>query len=316
MKTKILKISSVFVAVIIAFSCFTFSISADTGTVYAISHQKPNANNYDGYLEVLMKNPSQGGLQVYTYYWNISGFSYNTNDTTVFPVMYFRISSSSITFDYLFSAGNSDDDFYFGLLYGFVRSVDGAYIYDYQGSSSSNCISGNFWVPEWLEVIGVKVYGNGVISNSHLGSDNGGSWSVVYGADNVLYNQLEIIKTILAAQNNNDIIVNQDKNTDRIINSGSDKAQPDFGAANTQLDSTTAEMQAVENGYKIDEAATTQELNKGSAFISSTDMQRASVQVKSWIEEFASENKVFSSFLVAALCLGLCFWVIGRKTSK
>ena len=110
-----------------------------------------------------------------------------------------------------------------------------------------------------------------------------------------------------------DIMNNQNENTDKLLNAGEDTNQPDFDSTNNALNDTTNQMNALESEYKIDPTATNNTLSSGSAFLSSSDMNKASIQVKSWIEKFSSENTVFTSFIVAALCLGLCFWVIGRK---
>lgn len=124
------------------------------------------------------------------------------------------------------------------------------------------------------------------------------------------------IITSNANANTDKTIANQNANTDKVLDAGSDTNQPDFAGTNNQLDSTTAQMDSLEGQYKIDPTSTTAELNKGTAFISGSDMNKASIQVKTWIEKFSSDNSVISSFLVAALCLGLCFWVIGRKAGS
>ena len=124
------------------------------------------------------------------------------------------------------------------------------------------------------------------------------------------------IITSNANANTDKTIANQNANTDKVLDAGSDTNQPDFAGTNGSLDSTTNQMNALENQYKIDPTSTNQTLSSGSAFLSSSDMNKASIQVKTWIEKFSSENSVFTSFIVASLCLGLCFWVIGRKAGS
>lgn len=115
-------------------------------------------------------------------------------------------------------------------------------------------------------------------------------------------------------ENTDRIIENQNENTDKIINAGEDVDQPDFDNTNDSLDNTTKQMKNIEGEYKLDKTSTQKSLNEGKNFIMGTDMQKASVQVKNWIEKFGSDNVVISGFLVACMVLGVCFWVIGRKS--
>ena len=309
MKTKILKISSVFVAVIIAFSCFTFSTCAlSPKYTFDFPIARPDLEDFSVFLEILYT--TDGGSSVRA---EIVG--------VVAPYTFNNANASADSLKVTISKTN------------FVVSVPensnlGALSWFYmKDTGQMYFLTGLNSIGQGLtQVLSIRVYGNAYVVDNHGSMSSYSNFVFNYGTDALMDDKLDSVIAILqnsnqnvidnANQNASQIQQNQDKNTDKIINAGSDKAQPDFGSTNNQLDSTTAEMQAVENGYKIDEAATTQELSKGSAFISSTDMQLASVQVKTWIEEFASDNKVISSFMVAALCLGLCFWVIGRKSSK
>lgn len=126
------------------------------------------------------------------------------------------------------------------------------------------------------------------------------------------YAALQIISN--QDENTDKIISNQNENTDKIINAGEDVDQPDFDNTNDSLDNTTKQMQSIEGEYKLDKTSTQKSLNEGKNFIMGTDMQKASVQVKNWIEKFGSDNVVISGFLVACMVLGVCFWVIGRKS--
>lgn len=109
------------------------------------------------------------------------------------------------------------------------------------------------------------------------------------------------------------ITENQDKNTDKILNAGSDVAQPDFDTTNGQLDDTTAQLGSIEGEYQIDQEETQTALDKGNAFISGSELQLASVQIKTWIEKFTSDNPIMLGFFLSVMCLGLCLWIIGRK---
>lgn len=134
----------------------------------------------------------------------------------------------------------------------------------------------------------------------------------------IIANQDENTAEITSNQDKNasQIMANQDKNTDKIVNAGSNVSQPDFGSTNNQIDNTTTQMNNLEGEYQIDQAATTETLNEGQNFLKGSDMQLASIQVKTWIERFTSDNKVIGGFLVSIMCLGLCFWVIGRKAAR
>lgn len=317
--SKAKKIILVFLS-ILTISTLVLSVPVSaTGTTYNMPFAQPLASDTAGYIECLM---SSGDIYVYSF-----------QSTSVLPdSAYVDVTPTSVTLR--LNRYNATDSRRLSVVYALMDTGPYYTVNSFVGDVSSLNVSP--YVPSYYTIVSVKAYGFIRVYASG-GVTQSNNFQVIYGADVVVSNQINNLIAIITNQNTqitdnadknaneiqanadknaSQIQQNQDKNTDKIINAGSDKAQPDFGSTNDQLDSTTAEMQAVENGYKIDEAATTQELNKGSAFISSTDMQRASVQVKSWIEEFASENKVFSSFLVAALCLGLCFWVIGRKTSK
>lgn len=255
---SILTISSLILAV---------PVSAETGTVYTIASQQPQASNYDGYMEVLLYNPSNGVYQVYTYYWTIAGYSYNTSDVVVFPKMYLKVSSSSITFEYFFTSTSSSNKFYFTLLTGYVRSGDSAYKYNYNGSGESNAVSGSFWVAPWLEIVGVKVYGNGVLKSNSTDIYNGGSWSVVYGGDNALYSELEQIKSILSQQNNNDIIANADKNASETQSNDNKNTQAIIDNQNDLAEKEKTETQNQGEGSVNDVSGAIED--KSAGFVSS-----------------------------------------------
>lgn len=289
MKTKILKILSVFVAVTIAFSCFTFSASAEPSYVFNFPIARPEVDEHSLLMEILYSTDGGSSVRAELVYAILPYELYYSTNTPIYESSHIYVNITKTNFTVSSGADNADFSFRFSWFY--MKDTGQMYFLNSSGTSFSQGLT---------QIIGVHVYGGAWVSDNHGSLASGSDFVFNYGSDVVFNNKLDVIIGLLRDYNS----------------AGSGTAQPDFGSTNSALDSTTAEMQAVENGYKIDEAATTQELNKGSAFISSTDMQRASVQVKSWIEEFASENKVFSSFLVAALCLGLCFWVIGRKTSK
>lgn len=130
----------------------------------------------------------------------------------------------------------------------------------------------------------------------------------------IFYFYLSEVNLKLTEPGSTAIIENQNENTDKILNAGDDVPQPDFDNTNDSIDNTVGKINSIEGQYKIDADATQSALSEGNNFILGTDMQKASIQVKNWIERFGNENIVISGFLVAAMVLGLCFWVIGRKS--
>ena len=242
--SKAKKIVLVFLSILtISTLILAVPVSAETGTVYTIAYQQPQATNYDGYLEVYYRNPGNNSYQVYTYFWAIANLTHNATEDVVFPRMSLNVSKNSISYSYGFYSNNSSDTFKYVLSTGFVRSSDGAYLTDYSGTASSGVpyINGSFWVPEWLDVVGVKVYGNGYLASNSISDTNGGSWAVVYGGDNAVYNQLESIKSILAQQSNQDIINNADKNASQI------QSNADKNASETQTNDNKNTQAIIDN---------------------------------------------------------------------
>lgn len=243
--SKAKKIVLVFLSILtISTLVLAVPVSATTGTVYSIAYQQPQASNYDGYIEVLMVDPKTLDQTVYTYYWNILGYSYSSNDNVVLPKMNLNITATSISFNYFFNPGVSTDKYYFSLAYGFARSSDSAYFQYYKGSAESNSISGSYWVPEWLRIRGVKVYGNGRLQSKPSDDLNFGSWSVLYGGDNAIYNEIHSIKNILAGQsvaitdnadkNASETQTNDNKNTQAIIDNQNDLAEKEKNETQNQ----------------------------------------------------------------------------------
>ncbi len=93
----------------------------------------------------------------------------------------------------------------------------------------------------------------------------------------------------------------------------SQEPQPDFESTDSAIEDTTNQMNNLESDYKINQSETNSALSLGTSFVSGTDMQAASIQVKNWIERVFNENTVYGGFILAALGLGVCFWIIGRK---
>lgn len=273
--SKAKKIILVFLSILtISTLILSVPVSATTGTVYSMAFQQPQATNYDGYLEVYYRNPNDNSYQVYTYFWTIANLTHSAVEDVVFPRMSISVSSKSISYSYGFHSNNSSDSFKYVLATGFFRSTDGAYLTDYSGTLSTGLpyTNGSFWVPEWLEVVGVKVYGNGYLAGNSISDSNGGSWSVLYGGDNAIYNQLESIKSILLQQSNQDIIDNADKNASQ-IQSNADKnasqiqSNADKNASETQANDDKNTQAIIDNQNDLAEKEKTETQNQGEGSI-------------------------------------------------
>ena len=197
---------------------FSLPVSATTGTVFTMAHHQPEASNYDGYLEVYYKSPSSSKYDLYTYFWSIAPLTMKTTENVIFPRMLVNVSKTSLTWSYGFQNNTQTDSIKYVVMTGFMRSSDGYYKTDHQGSSGLPAVNSSFSIPSGYEIVGVKIYGNGYFGTNSIASSNGGSWTVVYGGDNAILRQLEAIKEVLQQQNSNNqaITNNADKNASNI----------------------------------------------------------------------------------------------------
>jgi len=117
-------------------------------------------------------------------------------------------------------------------------------------------------------------------------------------------------------KNTQAIIDNQNQNTDKILDAGSETPMPDFDSLNSDIDKTTSDINAIEGSYNIDDTDAKVVLQQGKSFFDGDSLQSASIHVKGFIERFTEDNVAMKMFFISAMCLGLCFWVIGRKSFK
>lgn len=342
MKTKYFKFISVFVAVLISFSCFSLTVFASIGSPYV------SGSSIDyGFINYSVPYLEKTNGQIYGYAREFSPFFYQFGDTldnvTDTTDNYYSYCASAILFPDLEQKLINNTSYYAVFSLSFSKPVYKATFKLYLGEGAafaSNPVTfrsfGGDTLDPWYQAKEIRycyvsIYnienpvklfyvfkiGNGDLSSIGI---NISLSELIYadGSAEQISNDNANTNKIISNQDSNadKITANNNANTDKILNAGSDTTQPDFAGTNGQLDSTTAQMDAIEGQYKIDQQSTTAELNKGSSFLSGTNMNNASIKVKSWIERFASENTVISGFLVAALCLGLCFWVIGRKAAS
>ena len=216
---SILTISTLFLAV---------PVSASTGTVYTMAHHQPESSNYDGYLEVLYKSTSGSKYDVYTYFWTIGNLTTKTTEDVIFPRMSIHVSKTSLNYSYGFYSTNQTDKTRYQLMTGFMRSSDGYYDTYLSGTLGDGIpyLNSSISIPSGYEIVGVKIYGNGIFGTNSIAPSNGGSWTVVYGGDNAILRQLEQIKEALQQQNSNNqaITNNADKNASNIQNNANKNA--------------------------------------------------------------------------------------------
>lgn len=325
MKNKILRFLVVIcVIVIVASPALFVSASQNNSNTFVMSCGRPSTGSSSGYVEILLKNLETGTLSVRVFSWNLYQVSsgYNSDKTQLYLTdVSLRVEVIKDYDEYgheavVFKIPNiiGLDDSIFGFIYSDLSSSS-PFVEHISGSSDSYAyITGR-------EIVGYHFYGNCLFFPE--GSFESEEFYVLYAEEGAVYNAIisgqenQTNQIIQGQQQQTDAITsNQNANTDKLLDAGSDTAQPDFNSANSSVDNTTNQMQSIEGSYKIDVDATQSALSSGNNFILGTDMQKASIQVKNWIERFGNENIVISGFLVAAMVLGLCFWVIGRKSFK
>lgn len=344
MKTKIFKFLILMLSSIIIASTSLFPVSAaqNSSNTYKLSISRPSTGSSTGYAEVLIED-SSGNNYVRVFSWCISQVAIS-NDTLVGYItsvpLLLNVSSSGITFKFPAMIGVE------GTFFADIHTINNGQNYYYQRINNSDewTFSGKI---KSLHAYGnYALNGSDTLSNAEfyvLYSDNGPIYNAIVNGQqdqtdliiqgqeaqtsSITSNQNKNTSSIISNYNSNtdkltsnqnkntsSIIANQNANVSKIIGAGSDVAQPDFAGTNSSLDGTVHSIENIEGNYQLDQTATTSTLNEGTNFLSGTQMQRASLQVKSWIERFTSENQVITGFLISALCLGLCFWVIGRKS--
>ncbi len=279
---------------------------------------QPNVSENLSYMEVITRD-GNGNFFAHVYLISFFATANNVEDN---PFCSLYLSPNNIIGeDNKIILSDRDDFSYFTVLE--INRYGDVYHY---GSS----LQGNVYIPwRWYEVVSLKTYGSIYVDpNSNITNyQSGDPYTISYGSDNVSLTLLNAILSTLQNQNNNDVTgainnqtdklqQNQDANTDRLLGAGSDVNQPDFNSTNDALGNTVDKIESIEGQYKIDVGETQAALDEGVSFLEGTDMQRASVQVKNWIERFSHDNSIFTGFLISAMVLGLCFWIIGRKAGN
>lgn len=194
-----------------------------SSNVYTIDFQKPTVNDYNAYIEVLFKKQNnEKVVQVYTF--SVIGQSTPNNNP-----------SGPDTSDYILTATSSNLHLRvvnypkeFKFVSTWIRSDTNVYdVYTYSKGSVQEM---NLWFETGWTVLSVKGYGN--ITYNSL--DNGiNDFTVVYGENSAIYNILKGVE--IATQNNTDqVIENDDKNTQAIIDNQNQIQQNEKNETQTQ----------------------------------------------------------------------------------
>lgn len=332
LQKKFIKLISVFVAVIIALNCFIFTTSAETYEV-DFKYESFQFKNIRLWWTTDSSLP-QSQWTEYDFYDEMFADFYQ-KDGYVFITLYQPNLPSDkravvrIEFDLLY--GNTSDDRFNELSFDWLwhekfqteywSSANYCYRVLHDGShykGTADYITGQP-MPSSLGTIDT---GRGF--HFDYGQSTFETQTVRYGFQHSIYfshsGEIKfcISNTLLRSGelSTQQIIDNQNKNTDKLLNAGSNVEQPDFDNTNNNINNTVGQIDSIEGQYKIDETATQDSLNEGVSFLTGSNMQKASIQVKSWIESFSEDNVVITGFFIACMCLGLCFWVIGRKAGS
>lgn len=323
MKVKIIKyIICLFsiISIVASPALFVSATQINSDNTMIMSCGRPSSGSSTGFLEVCLRRPDTDELTCRVFSWNIF-----QEFTHWFPEEQTFTTDMSIRIEFYHNDSTGEDVVNFNFVS--IEGLANEYIANiFSVNESGNRMFGkvntnglyyDYATP--LEIVGYHVYGNAIV----YGSENVGTekFFIAYAESGVIYNAItqsqdDNTDRIIANQDENTdkIMENQDKNTDKILDAGEDVEQPDFEDTNGKLDDTTNQMNKIEGEYTIDQTSTQSELSKTIDFLNGSEMTEATVQVKNWIEKFASDNWVISGFLVACMSLGLCFWVIGRKS--
>lgn len=196
-----------------------------SSNVYTIDFQKPIVNEYSGYLEMLVEN-SQGKRAVWVQSWTYSGAYSNTTSGNNIPLSvkatYYHDNRQLSLYcpDY---GINSD------IIYTWIRSDTNVYdVWVYNQVANRTTI--NLYLEDGWTIKSIKGYGN----VSYTSVDNGiNDFTVVYGENSAIYNILKGVE--IATQNSTDqVIENDDKNTQAIIDNQNQIQQNEKNETQTQ----------------------------------------------------------------------------------
>lgn len=228
---KAKKIILITVSVLLLSVLFVAMPVSASSNVYTIDFQKPTVNDYNAYIEVLFKKQNnEKVVQVYTF--SVIGQSSPNNSP-----------SGPDTSDYILTATSSNLKLKvvnypkeFKFVSTWIRSDTNVYdVYTYSKGSVQEM---NLWFESGWTVLSVKGYGN--ITYNSL--DNGiNDFTVVYGENSAIYNILKGVE--IATKNSTDeVIANDDKNTQAIIDNQNQIQQNEKNETQTQGQSSVDDL--------------------------------------------------------------------------
>lgn len=270
-KTKKIIISLVVIISLILPFGITASANSVSVTEYSIPFSQPTSDENSGYIEILLQD-SSGNKYVRVQSWQFVLEDFEIVNIKQSFSMSFNVTSKSITYTGGYNkVASASTDYVYTFTKAYITQT-GGYVVDSttsskdSGTTSFATVSGEFWVAPSETVLGVKIYGNYSVL-SKIDSANGGSWVVVYGGDNAVLQELEAIKSILRSKSNDDIIANQDENTNKITQNDDENTQAIIDNQNDLAEKEKTETQNQGEGSVNDVSGAIED--KSAGFISS-----------------------------------------------
>lgn len=317
MRSKLFKIFSVLVAVIIVFSCFCIAVGAST--VYKLSINQPLADEYSGYIEYLIQT-TNGTILPFVTFWHITGSTPTTNIDVSIPKVDVTVSENRILLSATYISSSDINDWYFKVSGGSVNGYGGVSYWSY-GSGGNNYVNWNGYIGTGT-VLSYKIYGNFDRESSSISAGTM-NWDISYSETSILYDAILIMADSIsgsnsaiienATENADKIQQNQNENTDKLLNgdedldsSGeTDKVDGTIGGIDDATDSALGGKSDEDIQNEVSGALDTDDLD-----IDWTKANRMSTFYDRCLKAFGSE---YSTLLLLSLILGLSAFLIGRR---
>lgn len=219
---KAKKIILLLISIVLLLTFICIPVSASTIGL-TINMNKPRADSYSGYIEYLLND--NGKMYARTTFWHFSLDSLSNGQDNIFPEVRVTVTNNRIILSAFINDNDPSQSHNFNWIVGNVNSVEGGSGSDYACYNSDilrtiNAYWGN------AQIMGYKIYGNGVNWDSSLSSGTY-NWNIMYSETSMLY---ELILSMAqssanssgsitqnATDNANKIQQNQNENTDKII---------------------------------------------------------------------------------------------------
>lgn len=228
-KTKKLVILSV-ISVLLS---FTFSIHSFASMNLKVNVNQPRADEYSGYIEYFVNE--NGNMFPRVTFWHFARGT--STDPECMPEVRVTVSNHRIVLEAVIFDADPQQTHLYNWVIGSVNGELAGSGSSYSSYSCENTAAINAYWNENGQIMGYKIYGNGVDWASTLPSGSGTyNWSVMYSETSTLYDAIMSIAessigssgsiTQNATDNANKIQQNQNENTDKITsnnNSNTDK---------------------------------------------------------------------------------------------